>query len=60
MLRLCDKYTFTVDDSHRLSVVHAVIRLDYVPYMKEILLHKLLSGDDVRSATLTLYSNLDV
>lgn len=25
-----------------------VIRMDYVPYMKEILLQKLLSGDEVR------------
>jgi len=25
-----------------------VIRLDYVPYMKEILLQKLLAGDEVR------------
>lgn len=34
----------------------AVIRLDYVPYMKEILLKKLLSGEDVRSARFVLQS----
>lgn len=29
-------------------VVLLVIRLDYVPYMKEILLQKLLAGDEAR------------